>query len=43
MAPAKAAEMTQMRCWRRMKGGQEIIAALDSIFQDWPEFLGFRR
>ena len=41
--PARAAEMTQMRRWRRMNGGQEIIASLDSVFLDWPEFLGFRR
>jgi hypothetical protein len=24
-----------------MNGGQEIIASLDSVFLDWPEFLGF--
>jgi hypothetical protein len=43
MAPARAAEMTQMRRWRRMNGGQEIIASLDSVFLEWPEFLDFRR
>ncbi|HVR68139.1 MAG TPA: hypothetical protein VMT98_15940 [Verrucomicrobiae bacterium] len=40
-APAASAEMAQVRRWRRMNGGLEIIASLDSVFLDWPEFIGF--